>query len=60
MKNVTPRRVYSDHCYYNSPYHKPVSTDTSKRRRSSRSGPLKMEDLPEQEDKRSILKSNKK
>ena len=43
-----------------SPYHKPVSAITSKRRRSSRSGPLKMEDLPEQEDKRSISKSNKK
>ena len=40
-------------------YHKPVSAVTSKRR-SSCSGPSKMEDLPEQEDKRSISKSNKK
>ena len=41
-------------------YHKLVSAVTSKRRRSSCSGPSKMEDLPEQEDKRSISKSNKK
>ena len=41
-------------------HHKPVSAVTSKRRRSSHSGPLKMEDLPKQKDKRSISKSNKK
>ena len=34
-----------------SPYHKPVTAVCSKRRRSSRSGLLKMEDLPEKEDK---------
>ena len=41
-------------------YHKPVSAVSSKRRRSSCSGPSKMEDLPKQEDKRSLSKSNKK
>ena len=46
--------------WFYSPYHKPVSAVTSERRRFSRSGPLKMEDLPKQEDKRSISKSNKK
>ena len=45
---------------YVSPYHNPVSAVASKRRRSSRPGPSKMEDLPEQEDKRFISKSNKK
>ena len=44
----------------NSSYQKPVLAVTSKRRRSSRSGLSKMQDLPEQEDKRSRSKSNKK
>ena len=44
----------------NSLYHKPVSAVTSKTRRSSRSGLSKIEDLPEQEDKRSKSKINKK
>ena len=47
------------HCL-DSRYHKPVSAVTSKRRRCSRSGLSKMEDLPEQEDKRSISKISKK
>ena len=49
-------------CYYllNSPYHKPILTLTSKRRRSSYLGISKMEDLPEQENKRSISNGNKK
>ena len=54
-------------CYYaekpgiktNSLHHKPVSTVTSKKRRSSRSGLSKIEDLPEQEDKKSKSKSIK-
>ena len=39
---------------------KPVSAFTCKRERSPRSGLSKMEDHPEQEDKRSVSKINKK
>ena len=49
-------------CYYllNSPYNTPISTVTSKRRRSTCLGISKMEDLPEQENKRYISNGNKK
>ena len=43
-----------------SSYHKPLSADTSISERSSRLGISKKEDLPEQETKRIISKSNKK
>ena len=57
--NETYINLFS-YTYIIGPYHKHVLEVTSKSRDFSSLGLLKMEDLPEQENKRSTSKINKK